>query len=77
MKKIITFACACLMALAPLHSNCFDEENCELTPVLPPPTNCSDYETQKVGLSMMGWGIAIIAAIAIIAGTYAPSPAAE
>ena len=71
MKKIILLMSGCLIAFGSLQAEqgTSFEECCEITPVLPPPTNCSDAETQKIGFSMMGFGLALIAAIAIVAGT--------
>ena len=71
MKKVFSSFIAIALLAAPLSA--FDEECCELPSALPPPENCSDYEEQAIGKSMMGWGLAIIAAIAIVAGTVEQS----
>ncbi len=77
MKKYLVLILASVWALAPMHAAEADatyfEDCCEVSPIMPPPTNCSDAEIQKIGMSMMGFGLALIAAIAIVAGTYEPS----
>lgn len=71
MKKLYMILIAGAIITMPLSA--FDEDCCELPSPLPPAENCSDYEEQAIGMSMMGWGLAMIAAIAIVAGTVSQS----
>ncbi|MCP5509957.1 MAG: hypothetical protein H7A39_06070 [Chlamydiales bacterium] len=81
MKKYLSLVVASILALAPMYANEKDityfEDCCQVTPIMPAPTNCADAEIQKIGMSMMGFGLALIAAIAIVAGTYSPSLASS
>ncbi|MCB1117572.1 MAG: hypothetical protein KDK50_03195 [Chlamydiia bacterium] len=71
MKKICMILMSAAIIATPLSA--FDEDCCELPSPMPPAENCSDYEEQAIGMSMMGWGLAMIAAIAIVAGTVTQS----
>ena len=69
MKKVLLILITSALSLSADCSNGFNEDNCEISPIMPPPKNCTEYEEQSIGMSMMGWGLALIAAIAIVAGT--------